>query len=278
MSEKRPFQKSKQTQQMKATRTKMDVPTSKPQNLESELHNNKFCALEEDELNNSETEKQLDNKKSNSAYPQMDMVNILENKQNEMDDKGWTLYKPKTKNNTINKNISTIPLNTTPKEELTTKLKLKETWNVLTHVQESSDWSRDSYKIIYKIDSIETFWQFFNNINKLDYQQYQFYIMRSTSWPTWEDPSNRNGGTCSIRLSKEKLFDVVEQLAILILNESFNDIPEEINGLSFGIKINWGLIKIWNNNCDHDISTFVPQYISKKYGASPRYKKNEPEY
>jgi hypothetical protein len=156
--------------------------------------------------------------------------------------------------------------------------KLKSTWNVWVHRTESNDWSNESYKIIYKLDTLSTFWKFFNNVVKLDYIKYQFYIMRSNSCPTWEHETNRNGGNCSIRLSKDKMIDLLEQLAVLILNETFNDLPQEINGLSFGVKVNWGLIKIWNSNNKHDITAFVPSYMTKKYMASCRYKSVEPEY
>jgi hypothetical protein len=157
-------------------------------------------------------------------------------------------------------------------------LLLNTKWNVWIHKNESNNWTASSYQTVYVIDSVSSFWRFFNNIYALDYVKYQFYIMRETSCPTWEHPTNRNGGTCSIRLPKDRMDDVLEQLSLLILNESFNNTPEEINGISFGVKANWGLIKIWNSNHQHDISQFVPSYLVKKYSATPRYKKNEPEY
>ena len=59
--------------------------------------------------------------------------------------------------------------------------------------------------------------------------------MREHSFPTWEHPTNRDGGTCSIRLQKDKIIDVFEQLSVLIVHDSFNQESEEINGISISV-------------------------------------------
>jgi hypothetical protein len=198
---------------------------------------------------------------------------------------GWVVCETKPKKRTFKKNITTEPTNNLMNysqddtvDDYGDQYKLKSTWNVWVHKSESNNWTSESYKIIYKIDTLATFWKFYNNILKLDYIKYQFYIMRDNSYPTWEHETNRNGGTCSVRLAKDKVLDALEQLSLLILNESFNDQPVEINGISFGVKVNWGLIKIWNSNNNHDITGFIPSYMTKKFMASCRYRSVEPEY
>ncbi|ARF09024.1 translation initiation factor 4E [Catovirus CTV1] len=156
--------------------------------------------------------------------------------------------------------------------------KLFNNWNIWTHTSESNNWTPESYKNIFTIDSLKTFWEFFGNIDKLDLVKHQFYIMRESSGPTWEHPSNRSGGICSIRVIKDRSIELIEQLAILVLNECFSDKPSDINGLSFSIKHNWGVIKIWNGTGNNDVSTHVPMYMQKKYSVNPRYEINEPEY
>jgi len=151
-------------------------------------------------------------------------------------------------------------------------------WYIWTHLSESGNWSIDSYKHIFTIDSMKTFWEFFGNLEKLDIIKHHFYIMRENSGPTWEHPSNRDGGICSIRLAKDKIIELVEQIAVLIINESFLDNNSEINGFSVSAKHMWGLIKIWNKNSDDDISHLLPQYMIRKYSLSPRYGSNKPEY
>lgn len=156
--------------------------------------------------------------------------------------------------------------------------KLENPWYIWTHLSESSNWTQESYKNIFTIDSLKTFWEFFGNIDKLDIIKHQFYIMRNSSGPTWEHPSNRNGGICSIRVIKDRTIEIIEQIAILILNECFSDNPSDINGLSFSVKHNWGVIKIWNRTGSNDTSTQIPSYILKKYSSTPRFSSNQPEY
>lgn len=156
--------------------------------------------------------------------------------------------------------------------------KLENSWYIWTHLSESSNWTPESYKHIFTIDSLKTFWEFFGNIDKLDIIKHQFYIMRSNSCPTWEHPSNRNGGICSIRVIKDRAIEIIEQIAILVLNECFSDIPSDINGLSFSVKHNWGVIKIWNKTGSNDISTQIPMYMLKRYSATPKFNQNKPEY
>ena len=102
--------------------------------------------------------------------------------------------------------------------------------------------------------------------------------MKDISVPQWEHDTNRNGGICSLRILKNKALELMEQLGIAILNNSFSNKPDDINGISFCAKLNWCIIKIWNKDFNNDISQSVPLYMSKKYGTQPRYKKNEPEY
>lgn len=156
--------------------------------------------------------------------------------------------------------------------------KLETQWYIWTHQSESTNWTTESYKHIFTIDSLKSFWEFFGNIDKLDIIKHQFYIMRKSSSPTWEHESNRHGGICSVRVIKDRSIEIIEQISILILNESFSDNPSDINGISFCVKHNWGVVKIWNGTAANDISTQIPMYMLKRYSASPRFVINEPEY
>jgi ferredoxin len=164
--------------------------------------------------------------------------------------------------------------------DIGTDYKFNGKWVVWSHLIDSTDWSPESYINAYEIVDLSSFWQFFNNSDKIDFDKYQFYIMREHSQPRWEHESNCNGGTCSLRITKAKANELIEQLAILVLNESFSDNPSDINGLSFGAKQSWCIVKVWNQNSNNDTSVHVPQYMIKRYNTHPRYKKNEldPKY
>ena len=113
----------------------------------------------------------------------------------------------------------------------------------------------------------------------LDIDNYYFFVMRENSIPQWEDITNRNGGICSLRVVKNVVCEIVEQLGILVLNESISDNPTDINGISFGgIKNNYCVIKLWNTDCANDTKYHIPDYMCRKYKTYPRYKKNSPEF
>ncbi len=151
-------------------------------------------------------------------------------------------------------------------------------WYVWVHETDSKDWSPKSYKIAHTIDTIANFWKFFNNISKLNHWKYNFFIMKENSHPTWEHSSNRNGGTCSFRIDVGQCIDVIEQLSMLVLNESISD-ENDLNGISFAAKGNWSVIKIWNRDNKNNISNHMPSYLRKIYPSiSIKYKENTPEY
>ena len=157
--------------------------------------------------------------------------------------------------------------------------KFQNKWYIWLHEVDSKDWSTKSYKLVYVIENINDFWQFFNNINKLNQWKFNFFIMKSSSHPTWEHTTNRNGGTCSIRIDISQSVDIIEQLAILLVNESLTEEINDINGISFAAKGNWCVIKIWNRDNKNNISNQMPSYLRKIYPAiSIKYKENIPEY
>jgi hypothetical protein len=151
-------------------------------------------------------------------------------------------------------------------------------WIVWRHDIETHDWSFGSYIKLFTIENMKDFWSFFNNVYILDVDKYYFFIMKNNSHPTWEHPTNRNGGVCSVKVAKNSVCELVEQMAVLLVNESFSDIPDDINGLSFGNKPNHCIVKIWNKDYNNDTTKHIPEYICKKYRTHPRYKVNTPEF
>ena len=157
--------------------------------------------------------------------------------------------------------------------------KFQNKWYIWVHEVDSKDWSNKSYKIIHSIESIKDFWEFFNSIGKLNQWKYNFFIMKSNSHPTWEHSTNRNGGTCSVRIDISQSVDIIEQLAILLVNESLTEEINDINGVSFAAKGSWCVIKIWNRDNKNNISNQMPSYLRKIYPSiSIKYKENIPEY
>lgn len=164
-------------------------------------------------------------------------------------------------------------------------LKFKNKWKVFVHKAESVDWSIDSFEDDYYIvDSVGTFLQFFSNFYKLNSKQYNFFIMKSQPdqtfvEPTWEHEQNRGGGICSIRIDSLHGVELMQQLCLLMMNNLLIPNMDIINGISYGVKTNWALIKIWTNDKVEDISKLLPSAVVSGYNnINIRYKQNVPEY
>jgi hypothetical protein len=158
-------------------------------------------------------------------------------------------------------------------------IKFQNKWYIWVHEVDSKDWSVKSYKIAHVIETMKDFWEFFNSTYKLNQWKYNFFMMKANSHPTWEHSTNRHGGTCSIRIDISQSIDILEQLAILIVNESLTEEINDINGMSFAAKGNWCVVKIWNRDNKNNISNQMPSYLRKLYPAiSIKYKENIPEY
>lgn len=250
---------------------------NKKQEIKIKL-NNKYSLLDDDFVNEKQNENE--NKIQHKPIKKIDKSEIIIDKQ-------MTNWEPVEKKYKSGKNKKKQMYKKNAKLELEepelntiddgSNYNTNDHWYIWVHESSSSDWSAESYKKIFVIDTLKTFWQFFGNIDSLDLDKYQYYVMRQNSYPIWEHITNRNGGTCSIRITKDRCLEIIEQLAILIINDSFS-VDNEINGLSFSVVHNWGVIKIWNKTSNMDSSKNVPEYMTTKYVITPRYKINEPEY
>jgi len=183
------------------------------------------------------------------------------------------------------------------------KLYLNSSWTVWRHASDCDIWTEDSYTNIYVINSIGSFWRFFNNFHLLDKVKNQLFIMRGKIKPIWEDNDNRKGGICSIKLDcfnrQGKIdmgTDVMICICLLIMNETFLTNNSEINGISYSIKNKSVLIKIWCKNYNINVTEKLPISFFNKldtilrgmdkhsFGKRPenkisiRYTQIQPEY
>jgi hypothetical protein len=166
-------------------------------------------------------------------------------------------------------------------------------WYVWVHRSDCPKWTVDTYKNIFIIKNIKTFWEFFNNFHILDKIQNQFFIMRNKIKPIYEDNENRNGGRCSIKIDSQSKFgkmdigsEVMISLSLLIMNETLVPKDIEINGIEYSIRNRSVLIKIWYKDFKKNIEEKLPiSFFNKLDGilkllTKPQYgnKKNEKLY
>ena len=154
---------------------------------------------------------------------------------------------------------------------------LNSPWTVWIHKADCQVWTEESYTNIYVVNSIGSFWRFFNNFHALDKVRNQFFIMRNKIKPIWEDNDNRNGGICSIKLdcySKQGRIDIGVEImmcvCLLVMNETLVQANEEINGISYSIKNRSVLIKLWCKNFTNKIAEKLPIGLFSKLDTMMR--------
>ena len=143
--------------------------------------------------------------------------------------------------------------------------KLNSYWTVWVHRTSCNDWKITGYQKIYVINSIGSFWRFFNNFQMLNTYQNNIFIMREEIAPIWEDVNNKFGGICSLKidstqrgLKTDLSVEIFTIMSMLIMNETFISNNKTINGISFAIKKRSSLLKIWTKTYDETID-FIKQ-------------------
>jgi hypothetical protein len=153
-------------------------------------------------------------------------------------------------------------------EDLTQTM-LPSKWCVWIHHNASRDWKLSGYHKLMELRNVHDFWTFMNNFNKLDYINYQFFIMRNEVTPIWEDAANRNGGAASVRIkaSDKNMLALWEEACVMAASEQLSDgnTDDAIVGVSFNLKNDLTVLKIWNSNINRDISKKIARLFYNKY-------------
>ena len=154
--------------------------------------------------------------------------------------------------------------------------KLNSYWTVWVHKINSNDWTLTGYQKIYVINSIGSFWRFFNNLQLLNTYQNQIFIMREEIAPIWEDVNNKFGGICSVKIDSiqkgmktDLSTEVLVLISLLIMNETFVANNKNINGISYSVKKRSSLIKVWTKTFseEHDFTKDLPVPLMNKFNS-----------
>jgi hypothetical protein len=156
---------------------------------------------------------------------------------------------------------------------------LKNTYVLWCHEITCKDWSLEGYTKLCSITNVSEFWKLFNNLNKLGYRVNNFFLMKDDIDPTWEHEKNRDGGICSLKAEINESLNIYEELCCYMICDILSNNPDDINGVSFCPKNNWGIIKIWNGDKSNDLSVTLNQILLDKYKEySIKYTENHPEF
>ena len=181
--------------------------------------------------------------------------------------------------------------------------KLNSYWTVWVHRLNCTDWTIAGYQKIYVINSIGSFWRFFNNFQLINTYTNQIFIMREEIAPIWEDVNNKFGGICSVKIDSiqrgmktDLSTESFATICMLIMNETLVQNNKNINGISYSVKKRASLIKIWTKTYDEstDFTKELPVTLINKFNQelqrqsksvlnndgkiSIQYKQIKPEY
>merc|ERR1712176_863600 len=126
-------------------------------------------------------------------------------------------------------------------------LRLETPWTLFVDKIPDSGASLEDYqenlRNIYTVQSVETFWQVFNNIPAPSCLscRYSYHLMRGdgTRQPTWEDPLNANGGHWKLKCHKQYTNLVWQELLLAAVGEQFSTstrYDDMVTGVSVSIR------------------------------------------
>jgi len=189
------------------------------------------------------------------------------------------------------------------KNEDVVEHKLSTPYVLWYHDINDKSWTKDSYKKIELIDTLERFIQIYKLIG--DFTHGMFFLMRDGIFPQWEDEQNINGGFWSFKIYKINSNEVWKELTMALIGNTLTSQPDQladpvgglqertsqpdhptdqvgglpertnnaglmsnITGISISPKIHNCIIKIWNSNSKvndfHILKNDIPKLLTSK--------------
>jgi hypothetical protein len=144
---------------------------------------------------------------------------------------------------------------------------LNDVWCFYFHDPYDTNWTTDSYKMLGTLSTVQEYWQHQSCI-KEHISKGMFFIMREYVQPTWDDPTNINGGCLSLKVLKEQVAEFWEDICVKLLGETLltedhRSKWEKVNGISSSPKKHFCIIKIWlkdNSMCDKSFFDMLHGY------------------
>jgi len=129
------------------------------------------------------------------------------------------------------------------------KSTFKYKWTLWYHSPSDNNWNLDSYKKIYTIDNISSFWKVFNN--HYDLLNGMYFLMKKNINPIYEDKHNIKGGYWSIKVNSSDIHNVWLYICMDLICNNL-DKKNIINGLSICNKRKFYIIKIWIKDASYN--------------------------
>jgi len=158
---------------------------------------------------------------------------------------------------------------------------LLDKWTLWAHLPHDTDWSINSYKVIYDMETVEGTIAIIETLPEVLVKNCMLFIMRHGIKPIWEDPRNRNGGCFSYKISNKNVYDVWRKLTYLLVGETMSSqesFVANVTGITISPKKNFCIIKIWMSNCLYQNPAIITSEIKDLSSQGCLFKKHVPEY
>lgn len=143
-------------------------------------------------------------------------------------------------------------------------------WILWYHSIKDTSWKKNSYKEIYKFETIYDYSLFEDCIQLNHLQNGMFFLMRDGIFPNWEDPDNSEGCCISFKIPGDKIKNEFSKILLQCLSEDILKDPdtwEELNGFSIAPKKEFNIAKLWMRNKQtkySDLMEEIKPYLVEK--------------
>lgn len=126
---------------------------------------------------------------------------------------------------------------------------LQQPWIWYFHDPHSNNWSKESYGYIGKVRTLQEYVVTERTVSP--YLPYaMFFFVRNNTFPSWDDESNRYGGVFNIKVGKQDVPQVWEDVMNRVLSnalwsEEHAENHAMVTGVSISPKKYFCILKIW---------------------------------
>lgn len=135
-------------------------------------------------------------------------------------------------------------------------------WTFYIHLQNTNDWSYESYFKLFKCNNLNQVVSLNNEIGAELLKKTLVFVMKDDIKPLWEEPRNREGGSFSFKIHNKDIEYVWRQILYHMIGGALvhdKTILSNLNGISVSPKKTFCILKIWMNDCTYkNTNIFIP--------------------
>jgi len=118
------------------------------------------------------------------------------------------------------------------------------------------------------VNTIQNFWMWFNNLPQVDQLKPKqcYHLMKDGIRPLWEDVSNLDGGSLSVKIRKEDANYVYQQVVLAVVGEQLSSIlneADDICGITLSVRNNENMLVIWNKAANLMNQKQIESYLTR---------------